>query len=269
MSFSPIFTQIGESVTTTKAYLDAKAQAILAPRDAKGIGGFVFDIPTRESIELRTDITDHFTESGSYINDHAVDQPVKITVSGFIGELFIGAPEGLEGLTGELSNKLTALTGFTGAYTPQALRTLQNAVTKADQAIQNINNSIQRGKNFLDFLEGAESVFLKRQKEAFTTLDALRRSRSILAVTVPWAYYPSMMIESISVSQGEDTQFWSDFTVVLKEVRFAELRIVRFDENLFPPRSDIQSGEEQDQGVNRGESNDSSFLYQTFFRGSQ
>ena len=42
-----------------ESYLYAKTTAVLAAQGMEGIGGWMFDIPTGEDIELDSDITDN------------------------------------------------------------------------------------------------------------------------------------------------------------------------------------------------------------------
>jgi len=52
-----------------------------------GISGFVFDIREDENITLKADITDHFVEDNSTIQDHISLKPIKISLRGFVGDL--------------------------------------------------------------------------------------------------------------------------------------------------------------------------------------
>jgi hypothetical protein len=246
----------------TAAFEGLKKQAILAPKGAKGIGGFVFDIPTRETLTLETDITDHFMENGSYTNDHAVDRPVKATLTGFVGELFVGPPKGLAALTSEIGGFLAPIAGFTGEFLPAEVQVFNAALDVVDQAAAQINNAIQKGADFIDFLSGTERVALKRQKEALNTLDAMRRSRAVFALTLPWAYYENVMIELITVQGEEDTEQWSEFSVTVKQVRFDEVRRGNFDADLFPSRNEIQNAATSAEGVIQGVKSTDSIIRQ-------
>ena len=76
-----------------ESYLYAKTTAVLAAQGMEGIGGWMFDIPTGEDIELDADITDHYVESGSFVTDHVVLKPIIITLSGYKGELVYTHPK--------------------------------------------------------------------------------------------------------------------------------------------------------------------------------
>lgn len=67
-------------------------QAIVRPNNPPpGIGGFLFDIPGDEWVQLTSDITDHYVENNTSIQDQIALQPEQITVKGFVAELVIGS----------------------------------------------------------------------------------------------------------------------------------------------------------------------------------
>jgi hypothetical protein len=108
MSFSTIAQSAKTGVNNAQGFLDGSNSAVLRPKSAEGIGGFVFDIPDNESVQLQSDITDHYTESNSFLNDHIVRKPIILTLSGFVGELVYRSPAGVEGAVQEVNNRLEA-----------------------------------------------------------------------------------------------------------------------------------------------------------------
>ena len=72
---------------------DLTTKYILKPLGAKGIAGFVFDIEREHRIELKSEITDHYIEDNSTIQDHISKAPVLITLTGYVGEIY-NAPQG-------------------------------------------------------------------------------------------------------------------------------------------------------------------------------
>lgn len=262
MSFNQIQSQkVG--ATDSQTYLDTKNSTILKPKSAEGISGFIFDIPDTESINLTADITDHFTESNSFLNDHIVIKPDRITLSGFVGELKFRPPEGIAGALEEIQNRLQTVPAYLGDLTPGAQQTAARAVATAQTIISGINQTVDRTKNLVGFFAGEEAPETEQQK-AFNTLDALRRNSEILTVQTPWKYFESVMIQSIAFSQDGNSKDISDISVTLKEIRIADIKTVDYDQNQFPPRVDIQGGEEENQGIVQGQERNSSFLFDIF-----
>ncbi len=271
-SFSNLFP--AASNPDVESYIEEQHAAVVRPRGAEGIYGWVFDIPTGERIENRSDITDHFTENNSFINDHVVQKPQRVTLSGYVGELvfklseasaqskLLGEGDGARfpGNIQELQNLLEQVDVYAGEFTPGMVQTAQRALNLAYLYQSTLNRQIAKAQNLVGVFNGSIGVPVLppipgadpgstiRQKQMYEQLEGLRRSNQIVTVQTPWQYFESMMIESLSISQDENTSTWSEVRVTLKEIRFSDLRTTTFDQDLFPPRVDVQSEETVDAG---------------------
>lgn len=262
MSFQTIAQSTNSGISNARSYLDNKANSLLKLKSAKGISGFLFDVPDQDSLNIDYDITDHFTESNSFLNDHKVKKPVMITLSGFIGETVFRAPEGAEGAVQEISNRLEVVDAYLGDLTPGAVQTAQRAVQQVQSAVSAINQTLDKVQNIVDFFDG-EGPEETAQQKAYKELKSLG-DEVLLTVQTPWEFFDNMTIQSISVTQNGETNEISDFSVTLKEIRIAETKIVDFDQNQFPIREEVQSAAEEDQGTLRGQEENVSFLFQAF-----
>jgi len=269
MSFSTIAQSSNSGISNSRDYLDNLANLVIAgPKSAKGINGFVFDIPDTEAIQLSSEITDHYTESNSFLNDHIVRKPIQVTLSGFVGELFYEKPDGVEGAVQELNNRLESVEAYLGDLTPGAVQTAQRAVQKVQSTVSAINQTLDKVQNVVSFFEG-EGYEKTAQQKAFQKLYALWISQDSIYVQTPWCYFSSMVIKDISVQQNGDTKYITDISVTLKEIRVAETKTTSFDEDLFPVREQIQSADAEDNGAIRGETEDVSGLYTAFGKAAE
>lgn len=262
MSFATIAQAANSGISDGRSYLDNKANTLLGLKSGKGISGFLFDVPDRDSINVDWDITDHFTESNSFLNDHKVKKPVIITLTGFIGELVFRSPAGVEGLVQEISNRLETVEAYLGDYTPGAVQEAQRVVQQAQSAISAINQTLDKIQNVIGFFEGEEPEETDQQK-AFNQLNALG-DQVILTVQTPWSFYDDMTIQALSFTQDGETEEMSDISVTLKQIRISDTKTVDFDQNQFPIREEVQSGPEEDQGNIRGQEENSSLLFKAF-----
>jgi hypothetical protein len=264
MSFSSIAQGANQTIGDSRDYLDSKTQATVEIKNAPGIKGWVFDITNEESIELRSDITDHFTESNSYINDHIVNQPEKVTLSGLVGELVYEPPRGLEAAAAALENKLEIVEAFAGDLTPGAVQAAQGAVGAVESAVSQANQVLDRAQNVLTQFSGDDQT-PTRQAKAIGELFALWKSKQLVTVQTPWKFYTNMIIESIRVTQGE-TISETDVSVSLKELRFTKLgELIDFSGELIPDlRADAQAQAEQDSGKLAGKERTESFISAAF-----
>lgn len=66
----------------------AQGRAVISPSSLPvGVAGFVFDIEGEEVFELRSEITDHYIENNTSIQDQWGRLPERVTLKGYVGEL--------------------------------------------------------------------------------------------------------------------------------------------------------------------------------------
>lgn len=262
MSFNTIAQNTNQSISDARNYADDRVDAILQPKTAQGINGFLFDIPREENIELNSDVTDHFTEDNSFINDHVVNRPIEVTLTGFHGELLFERPSGIAGAAQQLQNRLETVEAYLGERTPGFIQQTQDVVNQTQNAITTINQTIDRVQNVVGLFEGAVSLEETRQGQAYAQLNTLRENKIPVTLQTPWTYFDNMIITNISFIQPENSADISEISVTLKEFRVAEVRTRDFSDNSAPSRNDIQSTDPENVGQVRGERRDISFLEQ-------
>ena len=245
-----------KTTINSEDYLEQKNTVLIPPKSTAGISGFEFDILSDETLNLEGEVSQNTIQSGSFINDHFIEKPSRVTLSGFIGELVSLRSSAQRGLQ-SLGNKLTAVDAYAGDYTPGMTQKINKTVADAQPQVGELNANVNKSKNIVNFF-GGETESKTRQQEAYSILRAMFKSKTIVSVLTPWEYFDAMIITSVRVTQGETSQDITDISVTLTEVRFAELEFTNFDESLFPPANDVQNSEEQDAGT--AKTRDSSVL---------
>lgn len=245
-------------------YLNTLANKfIVKPKTASGIGGFVFDYEGESTVQAQADITDHYLESNDPVQDHIALKPFRLVLRGFSSELAQKAPAGVVGALSIIQNKLTAVPAYLGKYTPGALLAISRAVTTAQNTVNQINLGLAKVQNIVGFLPGAAPHKSKQQK-AFAQLVALQQSRQVFTVETPWRYFDSMVIESLSFIQPEETKDWTDVSVTLKQLRFVQVQTVATGDNTFGGRAAFQRQDPTSQGKTQGTPKPTSLLFKAF-----
>jgi len=222
MAFTALST-LDSSIADVAGYVNSKAMALVRPQTSPGIEGFVFDIPETETVMLESEITDNFTESNEFINDHRIIKPVKIELTGLIGELII-TQEQVDAVFRELSTGLTVIDAYLGSFTNGMTQNIARGLSTASRAQRRVRQVVDRVKNITAALKDEGDV-RTRQQQAFSDLEGMFKSNSILTVQTPWKYYDNMMIETIEFRQDSITQEITNVLVTLKEVRFAKIGV--------------------------------------------
>jgi hypothetical protein len=269
MSFNTI-SPLVENLTgiDVEKFLEKSQGVVVSSPLNQGISGWVFDIPSGESVDQSCDITDHWIETGSFINDHAVIKPVRITLSGFVGNLVYRSPQPgeLGYALSNLSSKLTEVDAYVGPFTDQYTAKAAKTLERASYVANQVDAISKRATNILKYFAG-DGQQINPMQLAYLQLSGLHRSKQVVTVQTPWEYFPKMMIESITSSQDETSNDITSFSVMLKEVRFAEVKVTTFDQDLFPPAQAQQSANPVNNGPVQGKQDNSSFLYKAFGSG--
>lgn len=241
-----------DAVQNGRNYLDQLANKyVVKPKDAIGIGGFVFDYEGETNISLQAEVTDHYAENNSVINDHYALKPVRLTFSGFVGELVQTKAQGVLGALASIQNKLTTVNAYLGKYTPQALGKIQKVLTQAQSTVNKLDNALARTKNIVGFFSKSNPAPTK-QAQAYTFLESLMNSRQVFLVQTPYKFFDNMVIENLSFTQPEETKYLSDITITLKQMRFVDVQTVTANRSLFGGRAAEQRGALADKGITKG-----------------
>lgn len=173
---------------------------------------FLFHYEGDNTLELSSEITDHYVEVNEATHDHIALRPEVVSVEGFIGELNNVTPEPLQ-TARRIAEKLTAISG----YTPQVSQFVQRTYNLAEQAYNaasTISDVAARGW-------GTEPIITEQQK-AFNFFYAAWRERRFFTLQTPWAIFNNMAILNLRAVQEDRSAHVSSFQVDFKKLRFVE-----------------------------------------------
>lgn len=216
------------TATAPSVFLDIDALstldrlAIIRPDNPPpGIAGFVFSIPEEETVELNSDITDHYVETNVAIQDQVSLKPEIVTVRGFVGELVAirPSPESITSSGDPLpENRL---------LTPELTETQiqQDAAETATKEIE--TQAVVSDQSLYNRYSAKAQVSDSAQSNAFSYFYQLWKGRQTVTVETPWGFFTDMAIQSVRSLQGPATRYSTDFTITFKRIRFAnELQFV-------------------------------------------
>lgn len=193
-----------------------------------GIAGFVFDVRLDESVTLSADVTDHYVESGYAIHDNIITHPVRVTLSGYVGELVATTSTGT--INGVLSGA-AALATNVGISTTFATQSAQ-VYSKIEQTVSKVNNILESAKSLASFFTGKNAAKTKQEK-AYQFFKKLMGDNAdantpptLVSVVTPFETFENMAVVNVTPHQGTKTTMMSDFTVELKQFREASTNTV-------------------------------------------
>lgn len=192
---------------------------------------FLFNYYGENAVLIESDITDHYVEDNTALQDQIALRPELITGQGFIGELTDITPDFLLPLR-IAADKLTVV----GAYTPNLTVAALLAYNTAFQAFQvgqlakgaavSAWNTLSGGNvatpiNAPGFNPSNQPVQTKQQL-AFSTFYGYWKQRRLFTVQTPWAIFQNCALKSLRAVQDGDTRMVSDFEVSFKPINFAK-----------------------------------------------
>jgi hypothetical protein len=180
-----------------------------------GINGFVFDFLGEEEITLESEITDHYTEDNSSIQDHIAQKPIRYVCKGYIGELFNVFPNAILSILTSVQT-LDAIPSLQPVFSSQASQVYDQLAAVGDQAV----NVIGQAQSLNALISGI-STTANRQQNAYTTFLNLWQNRVLCTVETPYQVLYMMAIERVTPVQNENTQIITEFTVSFKQIRLA------------------------------------------------
>jgi hypothetical protein len=177
---------------------------------------FLFDYEGENKITLSSDITDHYVEDNTAINDQISLKPEMVTVQGYVGELNDIVPN-LFGIPKFITDKLTTIS----AYVPGLSKTASKVLNTATQ-VYNVASSIANSAvSALDSLTGTSTPVQTKQQIAYGKFYGYWKARTLFTIQTPWQVFTNMAIQSLTVTQDAETRVISDFDITFKIMRFA------------------------------------------------
>jgi hypothetical protein len=179
----------------------------------RGIAGFLFDITSTDNVTHAAQITDHYVEDNSAVQDHIAFDPVKITITGKVGELVYTKNQGLAFLSAAI-DRLTPL----GVLKPEQSLQAQRYIAAVDQ----LGSALTSAKKVFNDLSSIfdDNPAQNAQQKAFARFESYFFGRSLLTVETPWKTYDSMVIENWSADQDAESMYETNFTLTFKQVRY-------------------------------------------------
>lgn len=181
--------------------------------------GLLFQYEGEQSVQLQSDITDHYSEDNKALQNQIALRPVVYTTHGFIGELTNTPPAVLKSLK-EASEKISVVSAYVPVISETAV-IAYNTAFAAYQLAANISRNAVAAWNTISGNEGTP-LNQNKQQNMFQQFFGYWQNRTLFTVQTPWALFKNMAIQNLRAVQNEETNMISDFEITWKQMRFAE-----------------------------------------------
>lgn len=181
----------------------------------------LFNYEGEQSALIECDITDHYIEDNSSIQDQIALRPVIISTHGYIGELNDIVPRALQPLV-IAAQKVTILSGYAPSLSITALEAL-NTAKQAYTVAASLANSAVSALNTISNIANSSPNTQPQNKQqlAFAKFIGYVNQRTLFTVQTPWGIFINCAIKSLRAIQDADTELVTDFEVTFKGLRFS------------------------------------------------
>lgn len=222
----------------------------------------LFNYEGEQTVTIESDITDHYVEDNTAVQDQIALKPEIVTTHGFIGELNDVVPSLLAPIK-FAADKLTTIVAYQPALTVtaeiayaeafQLYQVASNVVDSAVNAWSSVGNLItgSNGQTVIGSNGEVLATAQNKQQTAFQQFYGYWRERRLFTVQTPWAVFQNMAIRSLRAIQDAETRMITDFEVSFKMIRTAATFNVaaQLSDNSTQGRLESQGGALQDNGT--------------------
>lgn len=202
-------------------------EAIVSVFTNTGIAGFKFHVPKSEQINMESDITDHYTDINSAVQDHIARKPITITVNGYQGEYYYTVHP-IENMISKIAPVFTLVEVFKPKISEVTKRIKDRKNEISSTAINEDgtftgtyqNRIIDKEFNAIDLLKLFQNMykFKSAQTRAFFFFEALWRSEILFSVETRWKRYDNMVIQKV-IPLGNENADMTEFSVTFKQIQ--------------------------------------------------
>lgn len=210
---------------------------------------YIFDIIEQDTYEISSDITDHYVEDNTAIQDHWAQHPKRYTLKGLVAEKIYKRTTPQSDLLQANISKL----GPVASFFPQVSSYAATVIAASRLIETKVNALVKQAKNIKAIFSKDQTPqdFKTQQQKVVEYLEYLKENRILVSVSGPYGRLENMAIESAVPTQG-DSRHKSDVTVTLKQLRFTSVEIVPLDATAYKSRYDGQVAAAQNLGKVQG-----------------
>lgn len=229
--------------------------AIVSILDASGIAGFRFHVPESETIKLENDITDHYIESNTAVQDHIAQKPVSITLSGYVGDYFYSNHK-----IADMVSQIVTTVKLVQSFLPDVSEEVQKAKINKSKATLGSDDKLavkdyygiyKNQLNDVDIFALMQSLykFKSAQTRAFLFFEALWKSRTLFTVETSWKRFDNMAIQSMTARRDNNADI-TEFSITFKQITLTQTLIETVEE--YQNRTAMQRAKVTNKGLSEG-----------------
>ncbi len=232
-------------------------EAVVSILGNTGIAGFKFHVPQTEQVKMESEITDHFVDNNSILQDHIARKPVTITLNGLQGDYFYSVNR-IEDTLALITPTLSLVKQFLPKLRNITMQLhLKKTSTKYtyNQKTGQLEIKIEANKqnfNAIDMFKIFQEMYKLKsaQTRAFFFFDAMWKSKALFSVETSWKRYDNMCIQNLIPIRDKNADI-TEFNITFKQISRAQTKYE--DLKNAAGRTRQQLMKTQNKGTNKGQ----------------
>lgn len=202
-----------------------------------GIGGFTFYATVNDSTTYTTQAPTSVVEDGSYIGDHLINEPIKLSISGDVADIFIAA------VTPSKSDSRLPTVGGTNSFRPGRTTSQQQMVariidTAADRR-REINEQMTGGAN-VNKLTGNNSSSKSYREQFIDFIETLHYGKQLVEISTPFRKHDNMAITGVTITRDNQRRALT-FSLTAQKFRIAKTLFADVSQFYRKPAPQVKS----------------------------
>lgn len=219
-----------------------------------GIGGFTFFARVNDQTEYTTDSPTSVVEDGSYIGDHLINAPIKLTISGDVADIFL--PSFVPSQSESRLPTVGRTTSFFPGRTASQLQWISKIIDTAADRRREINEQMSGGANIKQ-LTGNSSGGKSYREQFIDFIESIHYGKQLVEISMPFRKHDNMAINSVTVTRDNQRNALT-FSLTAQRFRIAKTIYVSASQYYKKPAPAVksQTASTSDKGVQSPASGD-------------
>lgn len=191
-----------------------------------GIGGFNLDVRFDSSINFTMVAPENYVEDGSVTNDHIINDPITLSISGEVADIHI-KPK-FDDFVLETIREKVQFKVINTVLTKQQQQKIQSVVDKIQSVVKLANKGFDIYNRFNNRNKPISKVRTV-QDDFFDFLESNYINKRLITIEMPFRNYENMLITSLTITKDNSTNQKLKYSLSAKEIRFAEIAYAKAD----------------------------------------
>lgn len=223
-----------------------------------GIGGFTMFARVSDQTQYSTASPTSVVEDGSFVGDHLINAPIKLTISGDVSDVFIQPPP--VSASESRIPTVAQMNSFLPKRTVSQIQRVNRVIDSAADRYRSINNDIEMGikigKNVSGF-SGNKAGTKSLREQFIDYIESLHYGKQLVSISMPFRLHDSMAINDVTITRDNQRNALS-FTLTAQKFRIAKTIFSDVSKFYKKPAPAVKSqvGKTVDKGVQSPKSGD-------------